>query len=294
MAWQDRDYHREGQRIGFGARLSSHSVITWLIALNIIVFVLDSILDQSGRAGWLSPSSLGAFRIDLALSGLQLWRWVTYQFLHADFLHILFNMFTLYFFGPMVEQHLGSRRFLAFYLLCGISGAFVFTGLSFIPGLLGVSSATALVGASGSAFGILAACAMVAPHQRVMLLFPPIPMQMRTLVLALLGIAALAVIVQSRNAGGEAAHLGGALLGFLLCKYPAPLRFADAFHSGAFHRMAQERKRRRRQQQIQDVQREEAEVDRILAKVKDHGLQSLSEKEKKTLQRATDRQRHAG
>ncbi|NJL31790.1 MAG: rhomboid family intramembrane serine protease, partial [Phycisphaerales bacterium] len=85
-----------------------------------------------------------------------------------------------------------------------------------------------LIGASGSIYGILLAAALVAPDMKVMLLFPPIPMKLRTMASVFLGIATLQVLVGSANAGGEAAHLGGALLGFLLIKQPWLLGWAES------------------------------------------------------------------
>jgi len=292
MAWEDRDYYREGPR--FGSRLGKGSVVTWLLVINCIVFVLDAILSSGMRIpAWLSPRWAGNFNAEQAIFGFQLWRWFTYQFLHADFFHILFNMIGLYFFGPLLEQWWGSKRFTAFYLLCGISSAVVFTlfvllapGVILPPGADG--RAMPLVGASGAIFGILAGAATLFPRQRVMLIFPPIPMSMRTMALIFLGIAALSLLAGSPNAGGQAAHLGGALLGFILVKSPRLLDWADRFSPSAIqHNVNRGRFERKRKQ----AAAREAELDRVLAKVKEKGLHSLTRGEKKTLQQATDERR---
>ncbi len=292
MAWEDRDYYREGPR--FGSRLGKGSVVTWLLIINGAVFVLDAILSSGMRIpAWLSPSWIGNFNAEQAIFGFQLWRWFTYQFLHADFFHILFNMIGLYFFGPLLEQWWGSRRFVAFYLLCGVSGALLMTFFVFVaPGVIVPEGIDArgirLVGASGAIFGILAGAATLFPKQRVMLIFPPIPMSMRTMALIFLGIAALSLLAGSPNAGGEAAHLGGALFGFILVKSPRLLDWADRFSPSSIqHNVNQGRFERKRKQ----AAAREAELDRVLAKVKDKGLHSLTRGEKKTLQRATDERR---
>jgi len=304
MGYEDRTYYRDDQGRGggmfggpgapggFGGRLAGATVVTWLLGLNVVIFLVDSVLTGSVRGDALSPYAWGSFSIDKGVFGLQVWRFFTYQFLHANFFHILFNMIGLFFFGPLIERWLGSRRFLAFYLLCGISGAVLYTLLAFVPGLIPGSLARPMVGASGSVYGILVACAVLFPHQRVMLLIPPIPMSMRTLALIFLGLAALSVIAGSSNAGGEAAHLGGALLGFILIKKPALIGWADraaqvtqAFKGG--DPAAREAKRVRRQKESQAA--EQQQVDRILDKVRQHGMQSLTGKEKKALQRATER-----
>jgi len=299
MSWQDRHYNQDnfsaGGRGGFasgiGGRLGGMSVVMWLLCINAGVYMLDGVLSSGTRTQGVSPSYWGNFNLDQALYGFQVWRWVTYQFLHHDFMHILFNMLGLYFFGPMLEKWWGSRRFLAFYLLCGISGAFLMTLLSFVNGLLMVGPHTALVGASGSLFGILAGAAVLFPHQRVMLIFPPIPMTLRTMALVFLGIAGLSVIAGSSNAGGEAAHLGGALLGFVLVKNARWLNWADRFSPSAIQAGVNKgRFERKRKREVEG----QAEVDRILDKVRDKGLGSLTRKEKKLLNDATDRQNRAG
>ncbi|MBI1336010.1 MAG: rhomboid family intramembrane serine protease [Phycisphaera sp.] len=292
MGFQDRTYYRdEPQPAGPIGSMRGMSVVTWLIVINAVVFVLDSIFTGSARASAISFTRWGNYNIYDAIYGLQFWRFLTYQFLHANFMHILFNMIGLFFFGRIIEQWWGPRRFLAFYLLCGVSGAVVFTALSLIPSLLPTGPGTYLIGASGSVFGILVACAVLFPNQRVMLMFPPIPMSMRTMALIFLGIAALQLIAGSHNAGGEAAHLGGALLGFILTKNPSWMAFADGGQLASIKKSQWERRQRKAREAEQS---EQAEVDRILAKVKEHGLHSLTNKEKKTLQNATDRQRRAG
>jgi len=292
MGWEERDYYRE--RPGFGSRLGKGSVVTWLLIINCVVFVLDAILSGGMRVpAWLSPHWAGNFNVAQGVFGFELWRWLTYQFLHAGFFHILFNMIGLYFFGPLLEQWWGSKRFLAFYLLCGVSGALLMSLFVLIaPGVIvpaGVDAQSIkLVGASGSIFGILAGAATLFPKQRVMLLFPPIPMSMRTMALIFLGIAALSLLAGTRNAGGEAAHLGGALLGFLLVRQPRWLDWADRFSPGAIQRnVNQGRFERQRKREAA----REAELDRVLAKVKDKGLQSLSRREKRVLQQATNARR---
>ena len=292
MAFSDRAYYREDTEPTWRRGLTTMSVVTWLLVINAAVFVLDSILTGSTRAGGVSLSYWGVFQFDVVFHKGQVWRLFTYQFLHADFWHILFNMLGLYFFGPAIEGWLGSRRFLAFYLLCGVSGAVVYSVLGLVPGLLPGGNLGVLLGASGSLFGILVASAVLFPHQRVMLLFPPVPMSMRTMALVFLGIAALSLIVGSQNAGGEAAHLGGAVLGFVLIKWPGSLRWTEGLsmpRRPAGERFAKQAAKRREQEQ-----QEQAEVDRILDKVREHGLQSLTRAEKKALQRATDRQRRVG
>jgi membrane associated rhomboid family serine protease len=219
MGLYDREYIRrpaDGSAVG---RLPALSVATWLIVINVAVFVLD-------RLGYGQLTLLGYFSADTAIYHLQVWRFITFQFLHANLSHIFFNMLALYFFGPMVESYLGRRRFLAFYLLCGAAGAATYLALWQL-GLLEGGAQTPLVGASAGIFGVLIAGAAVAPDARVMLLFPPIPMKLKVLAWVLLGIAAFTVVTSGPNAGGQAAHLGGAALGAVLIRRPQWLNFAE-------------------------------------------------------------------
>jgi membrane associated rhomboid family serine protease len=194
------------------------SVTTWLIIINAAVFVIDNVMGQRLR-------DLGYFSIDTAVFGLQVWRFVTLQFLHENLMHIGYNMLALYFFGPIVEQTLGPRRYLAFYLLSGIASGLMFVIMCFLH-ILGDSFATPLIGASGSIFGVLVAAAVIAPNVVVRIDFI-FPIRLRTLALIMLGIAAYTVFTNGNNAGGEAAHIGGALMGFLLIKNPRLLEFAN-------------------------------------------------------------------
>ena len=292
MSFHHRPYYGSGGGGGFGAafggRLAGATAVKWIMGINGVVFLLDAVLKHSARGSFLSPWSLGHFSVERAIYGLQFWRFVTYQFLHHGFMHILFNMIGLYFFGPMMEQWWGSKRFVWFYIICGLGGAIVYTAMTIlVPDVVLVGRQSSLVGASGCLFGILVGCAVLYPHQRVMLMIPPIPMSMRTMALGFIGLAMLSLIAGSPNAGGEAAHLGGAAVGFLLVMKPGLLSFADRPWLEGWQRAKAERDLKRRRQ-------EQEQVDQILDKVRDKGLASLTDREKKILQRATDQKRRAG
>ena len=229
MGIHDRDYYHDPAPRGGFAAMHMWSVTTWLIVSNVAVFLIDQI---TPRWGLLVPGSFypmpmgtleawGFFSQSLAITHLQIWRFITFQFLHASPWHLFGNMLALYFFGPIVESYFGSRRFLVFYLLCGIAGSVCYILLYMLGFLvtspyLVASPYVPLVGASAGIFGILMAAARVAPDVTVMLLFPPIPMRLKTLAWIMMGIAVYAVLFQGRNAGGEAAHIGGGLLGLLI------------------------------------------------------------------------------
>jgi membrane associated rhomboid family serine protease len=159
----------------------------------------------------------GHFSFGLAIGKLELWRFISYQFCHANLTHILVNMMGLLLAGPIVEETLGKRKFLTFYLVCGAAGpvAHLIFGLL---GILSVQPFTPLIGASASIYGILLVAAMIAPDEEVMLAFPPIDVKLKWVALAMVGLSAAAVIWNWENAGGHAAHIGGAVMGYLMAR----------------------------------------------------------------------------
>ena len=247
------------------------------------------------------------FSTDRGFLGFQFWRFIGFQFLHFNFSHLAFNMIGLYFFGSMIERHLGSKRYLAFYLLAGICGAMMYLILNLggviaatmfqepvrIPGLLFNETSTPLLGASAGVFGVLMAGAYLAP-KAVVYLFFIIPMPLRTLAYVLVVIALFSVITGGNNAGGEAGHLGGALAGWYFIRHPRHLHnFFDVLGriDPTSHHYRGERGRFLSQAVAKTKLRKRpshAEVDRILDKVHAKGLASLSEKEKRILREASD------
>lgn len=163
------------------------------------------------------------------LTGLELYNWntsrfapyqfVSYMFLHGGLTHLLFNMIALWSFGRILEQAWGMQRFLIFYLACGIGAAvcsqlidqFIFAEINY----------SAMVGASGAIYGILIAFAMLFPNFKIMLIFLPVPIAAKYFVPVLLLIDLSAGITNFSIFGqniAHFAHIGGALVGFLLVK----------------------------------------------------------------------------
>lgn len=228
MGLAERDYSRDPAPARAGG-LDAMSVTTWLIVINVVVFVVDSIIYI--RLPWPEERAVplltywGAFTANAAIEHLQIWRFITFQFLHQNVTHIAFNMLALYIFGPLVEEFLAARRYLAFYLICGIAGAALYLILLMVH-VLHDTPNTPMVGASAGIFGVLLAGAFVAPDATVMLLFPPIPLRLRTLAWILIAIALYTVLRKGPNSGGQAAHLGGAALGAILIRRPQWLNWA--------------------------------------------------------------------
>ena len=285
MGYADREYFRDGGGSSSG-RLARTPVVKWLLILNLGVFVLGLLLDLRDAF-----EAVGCFTVEKGIMGFQIWRFITFQFLHGDFGHLLFNSIAIYFFGAFVEQQLRSRAFLAFYLLCGGAGALGYAVLVSINSDPDIG----VVGASGGIFGILAVAALIAPDMRVQLLFPPVTLTMRLLAIIMLAWGAFVVLSGGRNAGGEAGHLGGALAGFLMWKIPMLRQFlqnlarsqggASRKRGGFGIRITKEKKSYTRKlgPKIKDRGGDAAAVDRILDKINEHGLQSLTEEERRLL-----------
>lgn len=236
MGINDRSYMQSSSQPQIG-KMRALSVVTWLVIINIAVFLLDhmvfagsQIVEFRGTLVHVPTDSAlfewGFFSAEKAFGNIQLWRVISFQFLHADFGHLFGNMLGLFFMGPLVEMSLGRRRFLTFYILCGIAGPIAYMLMN-VLGVLRDGWGTPLIGASAGVFGVLVAAASIAPRVMVQLLFPPIPMQLRTFALGLLAIAVFTVFSNGHNAGGEAAHLGGAAMGYLLIRNPMLLDWIE-------------------------------------------------------------------
>jgi membrane associated rhomboid family serine protease len=144
----------------------------------------------------------------------QPWQLLTYAFLHSGYLHILVNMFALFMFGTPMERYWGTRRFTAFYFVCVITA-----GLTQLTVAVLTNSDSPTIGASGAIFGLLLAFAVYFPHQRVMLLFPPIPLPAWLFVL-IYGLVELFLGVSGLEADvAHFAHLGGMLGGAAMILY---------------------------------------------------------------------------
>jgi membrane associated rhomboid family serine protease len=180
-----------------------------IIIANIVVFLLQLVAGNT---------MLGLFALwpvgDSGDSLFQPWQLLTYGFLHEGFLHIFFNMFALYMFGSPLEMFWGSRRFTFYYLACILSAGAT---------ELVVQNATQVggpvIGASGGVFGLLLAFAWYFPRQRLMLLFPPIPMPAWLFVTIYGGLELVFGVTGVQPGVAHFAHLGGMLGGALSILY---------------------------------------------------------------------------
>lgn len=190
-------------------RYSTPPVTKNLIITNIIIF-LATLANKDVM--------FGIFALYFPQSQMfHWWQFVTYMFMHANFWHIFFNMYTLYIFGSVVEQMLGSKKFFTFYMLSGIGSAAIYIGIQALTHSYG-----ACVGASGAIYGVLIAYAMLFPDNKMTLIFPPVTLSAKWMVIIFLAIElGTGVISTVANVGVVAhfAHVGGMLVGFLLMYY---------------------------------------------------------------------------
>lgn len=185
-----------------------------LIAVNVVVWVAQLLFDE--RFGL--TAKLGLWPIGNPY--FKPWQIVTHMFAHAAsgpsmFLHILFNMFTLWMFGRILENVWGSKRFLIFYMICGLGAAAAHLGMQYYMG----GADDVAVGASGAVFGVLVAFAMTFPNTELYLMFIPVPIKAKWAVIGLIALDLFGGVSQvSGDNIAHFAHLGGALTGFILLK----------------------------------------------------------------------------
>lgn len=195
-----------------------------LLIINALVYLATLVC---AKYGIMLEAQLGLFFVGSPF--FSVWQPFTYMFVHGGFWHLFFNMFSLWMFGRIMEVAWGPKRFLIFYLVCGIGAGIsqeVFQTIQWLVAqnnldqdLYNMVMVSPTVGASGAIYGILLAFGMTYPNERIMLLIPPIPMKAKYFV----GLFAVIELYSalSDNGGNIAhcAHLGGMLFGLLLILY---------------------------------------------------------------------------
>ena len=231
------------------------------------------------------------------LKSFYFWQIFTFQFLHSGPwpLHLIGNCLVLYIFGREVEQALGPRNFLKLYFLAGLIGGLLQSVVLFLP-MVGTNAA--VLGASANVAGIVAAYALLFPQRELMLLFLPLRIKALYLLWAFIIFSLCGAILRFDNVA-HAAHLGGVLGGFVYLRWGMQ---AGAFFSQRRARRARFRPRelmkvplgktspwQRAKDDLEELNPEEfisREVDPILDKISAHGIQSLTERERKILEAA--------
>lgn len=198
-----------------------------LIILNIIVFIATLINREFMTAEFALFYPTSRY--------FHWWQILTHMFMHGGFWHILFNMYTLWLFGSVVENIIGSKKFLLFYFICGLGAAGLHLGVEFLQmqsfmegAALGNSVAlqniaviklTPTVGASGAIYGVLIGYAMLFPASKMTLLFPPVTLSAKWMVIVFAAIELLTGVTGTVAGVAHFAHLGGMLIGWLMIFY---------------------------------------------------------------------------
>lgn len=229
-------------------RIRIESVTTRLVLISVAIFVLDWLLFRQGirfRAEGIMMDqirpllALGHFSPGMSLTRMELWRLLTWPFVHANEWLLLVNVAGLHCFGPVLEAHYGTRRFLVFCILCALGGLAAYAIL-YGTNYLIQNQWVPMFGLSAVTLGILVAAAHVAPDATATI-YDLVPIRLRTLALVLLGLAVSAVFTWGGAAfamdgggtgsvtsiGGAAAHLGGGATGLLLIRTPQWVRLFD-------------------------------------------------------------------
>jgi len=194
-------------------------VFTMLIA-NALGFAAYGLIGLSlvvNFALWpLGTAELGSQYVG-GIPSFEFWQLASYGFLHGGFFHLFVNMFALWMFGTALEQFWGSRPFARFYFICLIGAGVIQLVVATMAADSGSIYPT--VGASGAVFGILLGFAMMFPEQRLMLLFPPIPIKAKYFVVLYGAFELYAGVTGSMSGVAHFAHLGGMAFGFLVITY---------------------------------------------------------------------------
>lgn len=265
---------------GFGYRLTPW--VKRLIIANVAVFLLGELLALSGAVPRAVYDGLLAFNPAQVLT--RPWTIITYMFAHGGFLHIFLNMLFLFFFGPPLEERWGGKEFIKYYAICGV-GAALFS-LIFREG--------PVIGASGAVYGVMLAYALNWPNSLIWI-YAIFPIKAKYLVLILGGLSFYSAFWSIRGASdgiAHFAHLGGLVVGFVYLK--------KGWEIGVWFEALRKRLRKRKFTVIpggrspeSDARRRSKEaaeeskildaVDRILDKIRDEGIDSLTREERRFL-----------
>lgn len=203
----------------------SQSVVINLIILNVIFFLAQTLLPQGvGGERMIDLLGLHFWKAE----DFKIWQAITYMFMHGGFSHLFFNMFALWMFGRVIESDMGGKRFLLYYMICGVGAGLCNLGVNWFEytqylgqgysqgALQHWANSVVTVGASGATFGVLLAFGMLHPNDRIMLLIPPIPMKAKYFVIGY-GLLELYFGVSGTQSGiAHFAHVGGMLFGIVL------------------------------------------------------------------------------
>jgi membrane associated rhomboid family serine protease len=282
---EDRDYMREPE---FGQqRWRSQFRLRWTWTTILIAAYVAVLLAEQITAKFFPNENFIFYSLALSRDGMAhgyVWQLLTYQFMHAGWMHLLLNSWALFVFGSELEQVLGGRRYLTLLFSSGVVGG-VFQVL--IATLWPMFDGP-VVGASAGVFGLVAAFAMLFPERElVMLLFFIIPVRLRAKTLLILSavIAIVGIIFPWSNLNGQnvanAAHLGGMAMGWLYVKKILNRALLGVADEARFYQPQPAKPARKSSDEFQGN-----DVDAILDKISARGINSLTTRERAILEAA--------
>ncbi|TAH24538.1 MAG: rhomboid family intramembrane serine protease [Cytophagales bacterium] len=272
-----------------------------IILINIVVFVVLSLIYV------FSKLFQNEIVLNFVLENLVLptqfsrfifkpWTILTYFFSHQDVFHILFNLLSFYWFGNIIVEYLGNRRLISIYLYGGIFAGLLFLTLfNFIPFFI-QSNTFGLLGASGAIYAVIVAAAVLVPDYTFFMIFFG-PVKIKYLAAIMIFISVIGSV--ESNAGGNIAHLGGALVGYLFIRFlkqgtdiGKPISAIGDF----FNRISSPRpnmkvtyKNTNHQKNVNTILPNQQEIDNILDKINRSGYESLTNEEKQKLFKASQK-----
>lgn len=251
-----------------------------LIAANAVALLLFMTV-------FTSPDLVDVLQFDPKNALTRPWTFVTYMFVHGGLFHLLGNVLMLFVFGSAVESRMGSRNFILYYLFCGIGAAMFSLGLS------GIMNVSPFIGASGATLGVALAFATFWPDAEVVMFPIPIPITARTLVAILVGLDVLFALIARNDGVAHLAHIGGVIFGYSYFRLRAVSRRRPVPPPRAVERVvmvqtgAAEPEHRTpapaRAARRNDGDPSTLELDRVLDKISQQGIASLTPAERRFL-----------
>ena len=278
-----------------------------LLLINLLAYLATVVLELRG----IDLTAWGGLHFFMA-SHFHWYQFISYQFLHGSFTHLFFNMFALWMFGGVIEQVWGPRKFLSYYLLCGVGAGlcqeiaqyvtFVTEGLSaYDPASLApYLNRWLTIGASGAVYAILLAFGMTFPNNEIFIFPLPIPIKAKWFVAGYAAIELFSALSSTGDGVAHVAHLGGILFGFCLIRYwqkhpgqdfdlNSGRQFFDRMKRNFDQRKGQPVQQPRTSSKEADMEynarkrQTQEEIDRILDKIRKSGYDSLTKDEKQRL-----------
>ena len=248
-----------------------------LLVINVLAFLATYVLQRSG----IDLNVLLGLHFFKA-SNFHVYQFLTYMFLHGGFTHILFNMFALWMFGSVIERVWGPKKFLFYYIVCGVGAGimqemvqyvnYVVQGLAAYEyvnmGGAQISMDSYInmwttIGASGAVYGILLAFGMIFPNERLFIIPFPFPIKAKWLIVGYIAIELFSALSGPGDGVAHMAHLGGMLFGFLLIRYwqrhpDSSQRFGRSYGQEFFDNMKRKYEDRQRRQHHADMHAEQS------------------------------------